>query len=83
MNARYKALEMLMMAPDVWYSSATSGTADKTAVDETGERKPQNASTNKMPRFLHIENRSKISSPASAYGTSTATSGPETWLGRI
>jgi hypothetical protein len=58
MLIRYKALLRLMMLPVVRYSAATSGTADRTDVDEIGARKPHKDSTAVMISFLCSEKRS-------------------------
>lgn len=41
MKSIYIALLRLMIEPEVWYVSATSGTAAKTLVEEMGARKLQ------------------------------------------
>jgi hypothetical protein len=57
MNARYTAFEILMVDPDVPNVSATSGTADKMAVEDMGERNPQIPKMNVIAFFLRFENR--------------------------
>jgi hypothetical protein len=52
MATKYRALDKFIIELDVLNELATSGTADKTAVDDTGERKAQNERTRTMMFFL-------------------------------
>lgn len=95
MKTMYAALLRLMMEPDVLYSAATSGVADKTLVLDTGERKAQKDSTATMTLLRLLLSRSYTSSPVSQYlsrdpcapcfpssssgAGGSTSSGPETW----
>lgn len=57
MNSMYNAFEMLIIDPSVLKVAATSGTADKTVVDETGARKLQNDIAATMTIFRLSEKR--------------------------
>jgi hypothetical protein len=52
----YKAFDTLMMDPSVLNVAATSGTADKTVVEEIGARKLQNDIAATMTIFRRSEN---------------------------
>lgn len=57
MKAMYKALDRLIIDPSQWNVAATSGTADKTVVEEAGARKLQKDMTATMIIFRRSENR--------------------------
>lgn len=56
MKSIYRALDILMIDPSVLYVAATSGTADKTVVEEMGARKLQNDTVATMAIFRRSEN---------------------------
>lgn len=58
MNTRYRAFVKLIIEPFVLKVAATSGTADKTAVEEIGARNPQKDNTAVITIFLRCENLS-------------------------
>jgi hypothetical protein len=62
MKSMYSALDTLMIDPSVLNVAATSGTADKTVVEETGARKLQNDIAATMTIFLRSEKRLYTSS---------------------
>lgn len=51
MQIRYTAFVILIIVPVVLKVAATSGTADSTAVDDTGARNPQRARTAVITTF--------------------------------
>jgi len=56
MKSMYKAFETLMIDPSVLNVAATSGTADKTVVEDIGARKLQNDIAATMTIFRRSEN---------------------------
>lgn len=65
MNTRYIALLKLMIVPVVANVLATSGTADRTVVDDIGARNPQKASTHVMTTLRWGDSRSYTESSIS------------------
>ena len=57
MKIMYRALDKLMIEPEVLYVAATSGTAAKMVVDETGDRKPHKDRMAVMAYLRRGENR--------------------------
>jgi hypothetical protein len=80
MATRYKALVKLMMELEVSKVAATSGTADSTAVDDTGDRNAQNARMKTMMFFFRGVYFWYTSSPASAKMSIGGMSCPVLWL---
>lgn len=56
MKSMYSAFDILIIDPSVLYVAATSGTADKTVVEETGARKLQKDIAATMIIFRRSEN---------------------------
>lgn len=76
----YRALDMLMMAPDVLYVCATSGTAARIVVELIGARNPHSERMAVMASFRRDENRSYCAALTSTYEDAFVCTGWMSWF---